>query len=166
MVEQGTVPSQYIGVNPEESKIPGREIPSQPSKRYFTLQWHVTARCQNQCNHCYLQESEGYESEIKNELTLSDCLKIIDDFFQMTKAWKVGGRINFTGGDPLLKPEIFDLIEYARRRDVDIGILGNGESLNSGTVSRLKELGVSHCQVSIDGMEQTHDNLRQKGLSG
>lgn len=135
----------------------------QRRRRYFTLQWHVTAKCLNSCSHCYLQESEGYQSEIKNELSVEQCLEIIDDFYEMVKAWGVGGRINFTGGDPLLKNDIFKLIEHARSRDIVVGILGNGETLNYETALKLKESGVSSYQVSIDGTEKTHDRLRRKG---
>jgi len=134
------------------------------SKKYFTLQWHVTAKCPNACAHCYLKnESKEYKSEIRNELSFEDCIKVIDDFYSMTKSWNVGARINFTGGDPLLKEGIFDLMKYANSKGIAIGILGNGEYLNEDTVFRLKEAGVLDYQVSLDGMEETHDKLRYRG---
>ena len=136
---------------------------TQPRKRRFTLQWHVTAKCSNRCTHCYLQNSEGYRSEIENELSLSDCLKVIDDFYRTTTAWNIPARVNFTGGDPLLKPEIFNLIEYATKKGITIGILGNPEYLDYKTALRLKELGVARYQLSIDGMEKTHDGFRSNG---
>lgn len=132
-------------------------------RRSFVLQWHVTARCENRCVHCYLQDSEGYRSEIENELSLEDCFRVVDDLYQTTRAWNVGGRIYFTGGDPLLKAGIFDLIAYAHKRGFSLGILGNPEPLNYKTALRLKESGVTRYQVSIDGMEQTHDGFRSEG---
>jgi len=132
-------------------------------RKFFTLQWHVTAKCFNNCAHCYLKDPEGYESEIKNELSLSDCFQIIDDFCTTLKIWNIRGRINFTGGDPLLKDGVIELIKYAKERDIEVGILGNGELLTSQTALILKEAGVSRYQVSIDGLEETHDRLRRKG---
>ncbi|MCD6489936.1 MAG: radical SAM protein [Thermodesulfobacterium sp.] len=132
-------------------------------QRVFTLQWHVTARCENSCSHCYLQESEGYKSEIENELPLEECIKIVDDFHRMVERWNLLGRINFTGGDPLLKPGIFELIKRAREKNISVGILGNGEFLDLKTALKLKRLGINSYQVSLDGMEETHDRLRRKG---
>jgi len=140
----------------EEREVGGR-------RRHFTLQWHVTAKCPNRCAHCYLQESEGYRSEIENELSFNECLRVIDDFQATLKAWNVGGRINFTGGDPLLKEGIFDLVKYVREKDMLVGILGNAEFLDYENVSRLKKLEVTSYQVSIDGMEATHDRFRREG---
>ena len=108
-------------------------------RRHFILQWHLTAKCPNNCAHCYLQDSDAYVSEIDNELSMSDCLKVIDDFHQTTQAWRMPARINFTGGDPLLKSEIFDLTKYTSKLNIMVGILGNPEYLDYETARRLKE---------------------------
>lgn len=71
-------------------------------------------------------------------------------------------RINFTGGDPLLREDIFDLIGYARKKGILVGILGNPNHLDYETACKLKKLGVSRYQVSIDGLEDTHDRLRDR----
>ena len=126
----------------------------------FVLQWHLTARCDQQCQHCYVSDSPTYLNELKNELDLNTCLRIIDDFSSTLIRWGVPGRINFTGGDPLLKKEIFDIIAYARKKDIAVGILGNPNHLDYGTALKLKELGVFRYQISIDGLEDTHDRLR------
>lgn len=139
------------------------EQKSQHRRKSFILQWHVTAKCLNQCAHCYMYSSEEYHPEITNELQMDDCLKILDDFYQMTTSWNIPSRINFTGGDPLLKPEIFELIKYAGERGIMIGILGNPELLDYTTAIRLKKSGVVYYQLSIDGMEETHNRLRSKG---
>lgn len=129
----------------------------------FFLQWHITARCSNRCAHCYLRDSDGYASEIENELSRNDCLAVIDDFHQLTKDWKVKGMIGLTGGDPLLRHEIFDLVEYASQKDISVAIMGNSEHLDLKVATKLKKLGISLYQVSIDGEERTHDAIRGKG---
>jgi radical SAM/SPASM domain protein of ACGX system len=108
-------------------------------------------------------DSPGYQSEIENELSSDECLKIIDDFYHWIRAWGIQGRINFTGGDPLLKNGVFELIKYAHDKGITVGILGNPEPLNHEVVSRLRTSGVTSYQVSIDGMEKTHDKFRRKG---
>lgn len=133
------------------------------SKKKFALQWHITAKCSNSCEHCYLQETEKKRAEIRNELSLRECFEIINDFKKTTKAWDVDGRIYFTGGDPLLKKGFFKLVEYAREKGMEVGILGNPNLLDSQTALMLKEMGVFYYQVSIEGMKETHDRIRGEG---
>ncbi len=131
---------------------------------YFTLQWHITGKCDQRCAHCYMF-TDTYKQELENELSYEDCLKVIDDFAGALEKWEIHGRINFTGGDPLLREDLFDLIRYAREKDIFVGILGNPNHLDFVTAKKLKELGVMRYQISIDGMEETHDRLRgRKGL--
>lgn len=134
-----------------------------PRKRQFTLQWHITAKCDQHCKHCYMYDSDTYTSELQNPLSYEDCLKIIDDFSELLKRWGVEGRINFTGGDPLLRNDFYDLLGYTNEKSIHIGILGNPYHLTHKTASKLKELGVMRYQVSIDGMEKTHDQFRRMG---
>lgn len=132
---------------------------------HFILQWHITAKCEQGCAHCYLYDSPTYERELKNELSHGDCLRIIDDFKQTFDKWGMPTRINFTGGDPLLRKDVFVLIEYAREKGILVGILGNPNYLDYSIAKKLKELGVIRYQISIDGLQNTHDKLRgRKGL--
>lgn len=131
----------------------------------FTLQWHLTARCQQDCRHCYMKDEPTYESELKNELDKEICFRIIDDFFESFSPYCQRLRINFTGGDPLLKEGIFELIDYASKKNIWVGILGNPNLITPTVVERLKKSGLKSYQVSIDGLEKTHDWLRgRKGL--
>jgi len=133
------------------------------SKRKFALQWHITAKCSNSCEHCYLQETEKKRAEIRNELSLKECFEIINDFKEATKAWNVNGRIYFTGGDPLLKKGFLKLVECAREKGMEVGILGNPNFLDSQTAMMLKEMGVFYYQVSLEGTKETHDRIRGNG---
>ncbi len=127
-------------------------------KRHFTLQWHVTSDCPNRCKGCYIEDFERGK-----ELPVETCLEIIDDFHKMISTLNVPGRINFTGGDPLARSEIYDLINFATQKKIMVGILGNPELLDRTAALRLKELGVRRYQISIDGLEETHDSLRSPG---
>ncbi|MBI5328104.1 MAG: radical SAM protein [Deltaproteobacteria bacterium] len=129
-------------------------------KSHFTLQWHVTAKCEQDCKHCYLYESPTYKSELKNELSFEEGCKIIDDFSNTFDRWGMPTWISFTGGDPLTRKDIFELISYVRERGIVIGILGNPNHLDYGMAKKLKEAGVTRYQISIDGLEGTHDRLR------
>lgn len=131
-------------------------------KNHFTLQWHLTTECDQYCKHCYLHDTTNYKIESDNSLEYNKCIKIIDDFAEMTNRWRILGRINFSGGDPLLRSDFFKILKYARKRNLIVGILGNSNHLDYETAIKLKKLGLYNYQMSIDGLAKTHDEFRGK----
>ncbi|MFH1246777.1 MAG: radical SAM protein [Candidatus Micrarchaeota archaeon] len=132
-------------------------------EKYFTLQWHLTAECDQRCKHCYMYDEPTYASELRNALSTKAVFQVIDDFTATIKQWGLNGRINFTGGDPLLRFDFFEILKYASQKGLLLGILGNPFHINEATALELKELGVKKYQISIDGMEKTHDAIRRPG---
>ncbi len=131
--------------------------------RFFELQWHITAKCELKCKHCYIYNDETYMSEIINELSLKECEGVMDDLVEMCKTLKVKPRIAFTGGDPLLRNDFFDLLSLALERNIEIAILGNSYGLNENTVKKIKHYNPMYCQLSLDGLEKKHDSIRKEG---
>jgi len=129
----------------------------------FKLQWHITAKCQMKCKHCYLYEDETYKKEISNELDFKTCINIMDDFVEFCNHLKIRPFISFTGGDPLLREDFFDLLYEAHDRGIEIEILGNSFCVNDEIAFKLKSLGVNSYQLSLDGMKEIHDSLRVAG---
>jgi radical SAM protein with 4Fe4S-binding SPASM domain len=109
-----------------------------------------------------MHDSPTYKNEITNELSKDDCLKVIDNFSNMLDTYKIPGRINFTGGDPLLKEGIFDLVNYAINKGIKVEFLGNPDKIDYKMAKRLKAAGICRYQISLDGLEETHDTLRGK----
>jgi len=70
---------------------------------------------------------------------------------------------SITGGDPLTHPEIWNILKEARVFVKKLAVLGNPELLNEKSVAKLKEIGINWFQVSLDGMKETHDNIRSVG---
>lgn len=128
------------------------------AKPVFTMQWHLTTSCRNYCKHCYMIRNS-------NMLTLKNCKKIVDDFKLLLLRWDCLGRIHLTGGDPLLYPSFFELLDYIRSQmpEVKIGILGNPELLTEKILLRLKKIGIYSYQMSLDGLKNTHDKIRYRG---
>ncbi len=110
-----------------------------------------------------MKDSPFYENELKNELNLKDIKKIVDNFQNTCKELNATPRINFTGGDPLIRKDFFEILQYCKDKGVTTGILGNSYLLNEKTVKKLKELQVEGYQISLDGLEKTHDYFRKKG---
>ncbi len=131
---------------------------------FLPLQWHVTTNCSNRCKHCYMYDEKTFESERKNTLSLDGLIKILDSL----KAFEVKYNtrfydIAFSGGDPLLREDIFEFFQEVNKRAINISILGNPETLTQTTVKKLKDLNVFNFQMSLDGLEKTHDFFRSLG---
>lgn len=130
----------------------------------FMVQWHITARCDQRCKHCYMvNNKQTYKDELKKELSLSQCKSVIDSLVEFCKTAKAYPAINFTGGDPLLRPDFLEVLEYAFSKDVVMRIMGNPFHLDSAKIRQLKELNIRSFQMSLDGMEEIHDFLRRPG---
>lgn len=132
-------------------------------KHEFLLQWHVTAKCQQHCKHCYMYDEPTYANEIANELSFSECMGVLDSFEAFCNKMNVRGCLTLTGGDPLLRDDIFEIIASAKKRDFRVCILGNPFLIDDSMPTRLKEAGISHYQLSLDGMKEIHDQLRKPG---
>lgn len=96
------------------------------------------------------------------EMDTSACLGVLDHIHTSFTSLGVGVEINLTGGDPLLRMDIAELIAHATELGMKVGILGNPSLLTEKRASELKKAGLQAYQVSIDGMEQTHDRIRGK----
>jgi len=130
--------------------------------REFTIQWHITNDCDMRCKHCYIPHE--IKSDNRNKLSKTRSMEIIDELRSLCLSWGVHGRINFSGGNPLLDNDFFELAGYASKNNIRVGILGNPTSLtNKNIVQKLKKLPVWRYQISIDGLQENHDFIRGNG---
>lgn len=113
--------------------------------------WAVTNACNLKCKHCMLDSGQ----EVPDELTTEEGKRLIDD------AAKLGGvKFSFTGGEPLMREDVFELIEYANQTDVQVCMATNGTLLDDEMARRLKETGLYSYGMSIDGVGKKHDDFR------
>ena len=130
----------------------------------MVLQWHITDRCNQRCKHCY---QTIYESE---ELVFEDWLKIIEQLRQLTIALKHQGvphwraHINVTGGEPFVHKDCMNLLEYisAQKSWLSFGIMTNGTLIDDELAKQIARLRPQAVQVSIEGKEDTHNDIRGK----
>jgi radical SAM protein with 4Fe4S-binding SPASM domain len=71
-------------------------------------------------------------------------------------------EVDFTGGEPLLRSDWPEIAFRLKELNIPTGVVTNGVTLDQKTVSRLKEAGISHVAVSVDGLESSHDFIRSK----
>lgn len=125
----------------------------------FKLQWHITNKCNNRCIHCYQDTFNGKETNIQS------AKEIIDDFVSFCEILKVEPHFLITGGDPFLNKDIFLILAEIKARANKITILGNPEIIlgNTSLIDFLKHIELVDYQLSLDGLEETHDKIRYKG---
>jgi radical SAM/SPASM domain protein of ACGX system len=131
--------------------------------KIFRLQWHLTARCSQNCRHCYVKNNESYKKELENELSFMGCKRIIDDFSIFCRELGATPYVSFTGGDPLIREDFFKILDYAKEKSFRISVLGNPYLINKIIIEKLKKYDLDTYQVSLDGLRITHDSLRSKG---
>ena len=120
------------------------------------VQWSVTGRCNYRCRHCFQSAPEG----VLGEPTLEQCFDVIRQFD------KCGIRqVAITGGEPLIRPDFFEILDELRRHDIIVTTLySNGRLVTQELLDGLKERGMHPAfQISFDGVG-FHDWMR--GVDG
>lgn len=130
-------------------------------KSYFSLQWHITDKCDQRCKHCYIYA--GKDKKCSLEFPYEKLKKIFFNYLDTCDKMNKSPTIALTGGDPLLHEDVWKLLELFKAYEVPFVILGNPFHLNLEVAKRLKELGCVMYQMSIDGLEKTHDFIRKPG---
>jgi len=129
-----------------------RKLTRKASPHLVTL--GLTRRCQAACDHCY---AHAPAHGGRDEMTTEECLSVIDQFKGLAAL-----QVLFTGGEPLLRKDIFDLIAYAHKIGLLTRITTNGYLLTRECVHRLKQAGLNQCGISIDHSdEDAHDRTRK-----
>lgn len=106
--------------------------------------WEITQRCNLACPHCYTAAAASDQSI--PELSTDQCYKIIEDIARL------GAQIiGWTGGEPLLRKDLEDLIAFAKSLGIRSSLTTNGLLLDESRASSLKEAGLEIVQVSLDG---------------
>lgn len=93
-----------------------------------SLQLHITAECDQMCKHCYMYNSPFYSQQKNAPLEKQDLFNLIDEYFSFLAEYSTVGFIAITGGDPILSPHFFELLEYINnhyRKRCTTVILGN-----------------------------------------
>ncbi|KAH3743251.1 7,8-dihydro-6-hydroxymethylpterin dimethyltransferase [Pelomyxa schiedti] len=127
-------------------------------RKQFFLQLHLTDTCNLRCTHCYQESKRGGMS-----MTPGDVTKLLLAFSAFLKEMDCDGTIYYTGGEPLLEPQLCDYIRQARKLRIFPRVLSNGTMLTIPLALKLFDARIGVLQVSIDGVEATHDSFRGPG---
>lgn len=122
----------------------------------FLIVWDVTYACNLKCKHCYANAGKPWP----DELTTDEAKRVIDCFANagvVTIAW--------SGGEPMVRPDIYELSKYAYDKGIYVAMATNGTLINEKTADKLWESGVRFLQISLDEIDpKKHDEFR--GVDG
>jgi len=138
------------------SEHEGEMVPRKASERRPIVVWNITRACNLKCIHCY--NDSGVE-KASNELSTEAAKAVLDDLAQFAVP-----AVLFSGGEPLMRSDLFELIRYAGGVGLRTVISTNGTLITADVAKGIKDLGVSYVGISLDGIGQINDKFR--GVSG
>ena len=125
-----------------------------PQLRHLFLE--VTSRCNARCEHCGSRcDANEQGEEISAEL-LKKTLKEISECYNPRKVF-----LNVTGGEPLVRKDLFDILEYAVGLGFSWGMTSNGMLINETMLKKIEKAKMETVSISIDGLEKTHEEFRK-----
>ncbi len=116
--------------------------------------WNLIRRCNLTCLHCYSISTDKY---FAGELNRQEVSTVMHDL----KAFGVPVLI-LSGGEPLLRPDIFDIATEAKSMGFYVGLSTNGTLIDAHMAQRIAAIGFDYVGISLDGIAQTHDKFRRK----
>lgn len=118
----------------------------------YHMVWIATNACNARCVHC---SSDAAKCR-PNELSTAEAMGLFDDFATLGVF-----NVAVSGGEPLVRRDLLDVIEHGTSLGLRVGLGSNGSTVTAGIVGRLYDLGLDRLQISIDGLEETHDQARR-----
>jgi len=135
---------------------PLAEIPKTTGRRRLpgpVVIWNLIRRCNLTCLHCYTTSAD---IDFPGELTTSEVLKVMNDL------WGMGVRVLIlSGGEPLLRPDIYEISATAKKMGFYVGLSSNGTLITPESINHIHRIGYDYVGISIDGIGETHDTFRQ-----
>lgn len=116
--------------------------------------WNITRACNLRCIHCY---ASANSQKHPNELTTREAKSFIDEL----ASFRVPVLL-FSGGEPLMRQDFFELAAYAKERGIHTALSTNGTLITPTVAQRLKEIGLGYVGISLDGVGKTNDQFRGK----
>jgi heme b synthase len=115
--------------------------------------WEITRSCNLACRHC---RAEAHPDAYPGELSTEEAKKLIESFTECGDP-----IIILTGGEPLLRPDVFELAEHARAVGLRCVMAPNGTLIDAAAARNIRSSGIARCSVSLDGADAaSHDSLR------
>jgi len=119
----------------------------------YMVTWRCTRRCIGNCSYCSFTREYAKDNEVD---TKTAC-KIVDEVYDFGSPW-----FGISGGEPLIRQDIFDVVGYARKIGFEVSLITSGFVFDEKKLNNLVRNEV-HTAVSIDGAKESNDKIRGRG---
>ncbi len=140
--------SQYMQEIKSPTPLGPRRQPPGP-----VVIWNLIRRCNLTCKHCY---SISADTDFPGELSTAEVYQVMDDL----RGFHVPVLI-LSGGEPLMRRDIFDISRRAKQMGFYVGLSTNGTLIDESNIERIAGIGYDYVGISIDGLRATHDRFRR-----
>ena len=134
-------------------QISKRHQPLKNKGPLFIIPWRCTFACGSSCVHC----TSAQKTAAPDEMGTEDAKKIVDKVVDFGATF-----FGITGGQPFLRKDLFEVLDYATERGLSTSIITDGRLLDEEAFKRIVK-NQTKISVSIDGAEKTNDAIRGKG---
>jgi radical SAM protein with 4Fe4S-binding SPASM domain len=119
----------------------------------LVMSWNITRKCNLKCSHCYINATT---EELKTELTTFEAKNLINQISEVSRPLLI-----LSGGEPLLRSDVFEIIKYGVSKGLKMGLGSNGSLIDSNVAINLKKAGISTVSISLDSCKpEFHDQFR------
>lgn len=116
----------------------------------------VTSRCNAKCEHC---GSSCGEKNVTDEISATDLKRTLYDISQHYNTNDI--LLNVTGGEPLIRKDLFEIMGYANELGYKWGMTSNGMLINDEILEKMKKTKMGSISISLDGLKETHESFRK-----
>ncbi|MCU0572152.1 MAG: 12,18-didecarboxysiroheme deacetylase [Syntrophobacteraceae bacterium] len=152
----GTIePSDALRYGRHSGLLPSHLLQFSADKKPVVV-WNATRRCNLRCIHCY---AHAKDQPAPDELSTEEGKLLLDDLARFGAP-----VVLFSGGEPLMRPDLVELAEYAVGKGMRAVISTNGTLITPAVAQSLRDVGLSYVGISLDGLEAVNDRFR--GVKG
>jgi len=147
-------PHDVLRYGRKSSELPSNMLQFSLDKKPIVV-WNSTMACNLKCVHCY---ANAQCNASEHELTTAEAKTMIDDLAQFGAP-----TLLFSGGEPLMRHDLFELGAYAKSKNIRVVISTNGTLIDREAAKKIKDIGFSYVGISLDGVRETNDHFRGVG---
>ncbi len=129
--------------------------------RSHIISWNLTKKCNLRCEHCYISAGRISKAESQDELSTEECFRVVDQICEVNPQ----ALLILTGGEPLLRKDVFEIAAYANSKGLWVVVGTNGVFITEELCRRIIDSGVKGMALSLDSLDPAvHDLFR--GVQG
>jgi len=145
---------KYFGDNLRYSKDSNKSLHGSSRETGPVVVWNMTRSCNLNCIHCYMDSDAKRYS---NELSTEEARSFIDDLADFNVP-----VLLFSGGEPLLRADFFELARHTAEKGIRATLSTNGTLITKKIAGQIKEIGIGYVGISLDGLQEINDRFRGK----